>query len=596
MGRSKLKFTRSIMAGMSFLFGFCWSHDKIYILLLVVKQLTSSALPLLLIFIPKYILDLLTEAMSPDTALTYILILCCIYLVVRLFDNYCDANIFVRKLGIFNDFQIQLSRQLAFADYGQIESSSFLDIKEKAFKFLYGEAGFASALEQMFSLIDNVILFVSIIVIVSQLNILLIAGFIAVALLNAYFSSKTRKRANQFDIEKAPLERKNMYYGSLFSEYRYGKEIRVNNLVEWLSGKYTLVLQDVLKSYKKIVRTRAKAEYTNSFFSTLQTMLILAALAFQYAAKAITAGDFMMYWSSANSFNSAMFMATGSITSIFRYNDYYEAVKKYLNMPSSMRAGKKPLDDIETIEFKNVWFRYPEQKEYALKNISIKINAREKWSIVGENGSGKSTFIKLLARLYDVEQGEILVNGVNIKEYDYEKYVSRFSVVFQDSQLFSMSVYENITFSGPLKENGPRFEDAVEKAGIKGKIAGLSNAEDTIIHRDFDDNGYEPSGGEVQKIALARAIYKDGSLFILDEPTASMDPRAEYELYSHFNYVTKDRTVIFISHRLSSTRFCDKVALFSGGSILEIGTHKELMESNHYYKELYMMQAQYYRD
>ena len=248
------------------------------------------------------------------------------------------------------------------------------------------------------------------------------------------------------------------------------------------------------------------------------------------------------------------------------------------------------------IELKNVWFRYPEQKEYALKNISIKINAREKWSIVGENGSGKSTFIKLLARLYDVEQGEILVNGVNIKEYDYEKYVSRFSVVFQDSQLFSMSVYENITFSGPLKENGPRFEDAAEKAGIKGKIAGLSNAEDTIIHRDFDDNGYEPSGGEVQKIALARAIYKDGSLFILDEPTASMDPRAEYELYSHFNYVTKDRTVIFISHRLSSTRFCDKVALFSGGAILEIGTHKELMESNHYYKELYMMQAQYYRD
>lgn len=584
------------MAGMSFLFDFCWHHDKIYILLLFLKQLTSSALPLLLIFIPKYVLDLLVESLSPNTALTYILILCGLYLVLRLFDNYCDANIFVRKLGIFNDFQIHLSRQLAFADYGQIESSSFLDIKEKAFKFLYGEAGFASALEQMFSLIGNVILFVSIIVIVSQLNILLIAGFIVVALLNAYFSSKTRKKANQFDIEKAPLERKNMYYGSLFSEYRYGKEIRVNHLIEWLSSKYTIVLQDILKSYNKIVKTRVKAEYTNSFYNTLQTVLILIALAFQYAAKAITAGDFMMYWSAANSFNSAMFMATGSISSIFRYNDYYEAVKKYLNMPSGMRDGKVPLDDIETIEFKNVWFRYPEQKEYALKNINIKISAHEKWSIVGENGSGKSTFIKLLARLYDVEQGEILVNGINIKEYDYEKYVSKFSVVFQDSQLFSMSIYENIAFSDSLKEADTRFDDAVSKAGIKEKIAGLHNAEDTIIHRDFDDNGYEPSGGEVQKIALARAIYKNGSLFILDEPTASMDPRAEYELYYHFNYVTQDRTVIFISHRLSSTKFCDKVALFSDGSILEIGTHKELMGANLYYKELYMMQAQYYMD
>lgn len=591
----KLRSAKSILAGMGFLTKFCWQHDKMYILLLSVKQLSSSALPLLFLYIPKYILDMLIGVGEPQRIALHILVLCGLYLAIRLLDDYCDAHIFVRKLHIFNDFQMYLSQRLALADYGQIESNSFLNIKEKAFKFLYGETGFASALEKLFSLFGNVLLFASIIAIISTLNVFLLLSFLVLTAFNAFFSSKSRRKANQFDIEKAPLERKNMYYYNLFNEYQYGKEIRVNGLTDWLGEKYKDALEEALKSYKKIVKLRVRANYVSSTFSTLQNMLTLLALTFQILAKKITGGDFMMYWSAANSFNSAMHSAIDSVVTILRYNDYYEAVKEYLNLPSTMYGGNKPIERVETVEFRNVWFRYPGQEDYALKNINVRMNAGEKWSIVGENGSGKSTFIKLLTRLYDVERGEILVNGVNIQEYDYRQYVRVFSVVFQDTQMFSMPVFENVALSGSSsREARAQVAEALEKAGVKSKIDSLKNGAATMLHKDFDDTGYEPSGGEAQKIALARAIYKDGSLFILDEPTASLDPRAEYELYSHFHQITQDRTVIFISHRLSSTRFCDKVVLFSKGSILAEGTHKELMEKSEYYKELYMMQAKYY--
>ena len=596
MSISKPKSIKSILAGMTFLFQFCWKNDKIYIFLLFIKQLTSSTLPLLFIYIPKYVLDMLINIEGRQEILIYIVVFCSLYLLIRLLDNYCDANIFVRKLHIFNRFQVYLSEQLALADYGQIESNSFLNVKEKAFKFLYGETGFASALEKFFSLFGNVLLFASIIAIISTLNIFLIISFLLLAGLNAYFSSQNRRKANQFDIEKAPLERKNMYYYNLFNEYRYGKEIRVNNLAHWLQEKYKGALEDALKSYRKIVKLRVRANYISSAFTTLQHIFTLLALTFQLLTKWITEGDFVMYWSAANSFHSAMYSAIDSIVTILRYNDYYEAVKKYLNLPSTMYNGNKQIKTIETIEFKDVWFRYPGQKNYALKNINVCMNAGEKWSIVGENGSGKSTFIKLLTRLYDVEKGEISVNGLNIREYDYHQYVKAFSVVFQDSQLFSMSVLENVALSESSWASHVQVDEVLQKAGIKDKIDNLREGSATMIHKDFDDNGYEPSGGELQKIALARAIYKNGSLFILDEPTASLDPKAEYELYSHFHQITQDKTVIFISHRLSSTRFCDKVLLFSDGSILAEGTHKELMESNCHYKELYMMQAKYYTD
>ena len=231
---------------------------------------------------------------------------------------------------------------------------------------------------------------------------------------------------------------------------------------------------------------------------------------------------------------------------------------------------------------------------WALKNVNLTIERGQRLSLVGENGSGKSTFIKLLCRLYDPTEGVILMDGVDIRDFDYDQYLAQFSTVFQDFSLFDFSLRENLAFDGRASDE--RIMEAIRQVGIEQRVNTLPNGLDTHVGRTFDENGFEPSGGEAQKIALARALIKDAPVVILDEPTAAMDARAEYELYRNFSELTGGKTAIYISHRMSSSRFCDKVAVLENGRLTECGTHDELMALGGQYAELYAMQAQYYTD
>lgn len=215
-------------------------------------------------------------------------------------------------------------------------------------------------------------------------------------------------------------------------------------------------------------------------------------------------------------------------------------------------------------------------------------------SIVGENGAGKTTFIKLLTRLYDPTEGEILFNGVNIKKIEYEQYMSLFSTVYQDYKLFSFSLKDNIALNLPVDDK--RIQTVLERVGLSEKLRTLPKGMDTMLYKNFAEDGFEPSGGEGQKIALARALYRDTSFVILDEPTAAWDPRAEYEMYRNFNEMVAGKTAVYISHRMSSTKFCDKVAVFTKGKLVEYGTHNDLIKKDGLYKELFDMQAQYYKE
>ena len=219
----------------------------------------------------------------------------------------------------------------------------------------------------------------------------------------------------------------------------------------------------------------------------------------------------------------------------------------------------------------------------------------EKLAVVGMNGSGKTTFIKLMCRLYDPTEGEILLNGVNIKKYDYDEYLAVFSVVFQDFKLFSFSLGENVASGADYDVD--KVMGSLHQSGFGERLATMPEGIKTSLYKDFDENGIEVSGGEAQKIALARALYKDSPFIILDEPTAALDPIAEYEIYSKFNEIVGDKTAIYISHRLSSCRFCDKIAVFDNGQIVQRGSHDELVadESGKYY-ELWHAQAQYYTE
>lgn len=270
---------------------------------------------------------------------------------------------------------------------------------------------------------------------------------------------------------------------------------------------------------------------------------------------------------------------------------------EYLDLPNSMYQGslttEKRADRNYTVEFRGVSFKYPGSEAYALRDVNISFRVGSRLAVVGMNGSGKTTFIKLLCRLYDPTEGEILLNGIDIRKYRYDEYMDIFSIVFQDFSLFALPLGENVAASAQYDR--ARAEDCLQKAGFAERLADMPAGLDTYLYKELDKDGVEVSGGEAQKIAIARALYKDAPFIVLDEPTAALDPIAEAEIYSRFNEIAGDKTAIYISHRLSSCKFCDEIAVFDGGKIVQQGSHEELLaDADGKYAELWMAQAQYY--
>ena len=277
---------------------------------------------------------------------------------------------------------------------------------------------------------------------------------------------------------------------------------------------------------------------------------------------------------------------------------YLKPTFDFLDIPNNMYQGslttEKRSDRKYEIEFRDVSFKYPGTDTWALRRVSMKFEVGERLAVVGENGSGKTTFIKLLCRLYDPTEGEILLNGIDIRKYRYDNYLALFSVVFQDFKLLSQPLGANVAAAEGYDR--VRAADCLEQAGFGPRLAELPKGLDTCLYREFEDSGVEISGGEAQKIALARVLYQDAPFIVLDEPTAALDPEAEAEVYTKFNDIVEDKTAIYISHRLSSCRFCDEIAVFDHGQVVQQGTHDALVETEGKYKALWEAQAQYYQE
>ena len=276
---------------------------------------------------------------------------------------------------------------------------------------------------------------------------------------------------------------------------------------------------------------------------------------------------------------------------------FLKTVYEFLDIPNSMYQGslttEKRSDRQYEVEFRDVSFRYPGSDIWALRHVSMKFKVGKRLAIVGEYGSGKTTFIKLLCRLYDPQEGQILLNGIDIRKYQYDDYMRIFSVVFQDFQLICQPLGNNV--AGSMEYDRARAQKALIDAGFADRLATMEKGLDTMLYRDLSEDGVDISGGEAQKIAIARALYKDAPFIILDEPTAALDPIAEAEIYEKFDEITGDKTAIYISHRLSSCKFCDEIAVFHEGAVIQQGTHEALVaDTTGKYYELWNAQAQYY--
>ncbi len=367
-------------------------------------------------------------------------------------------------------------------------------------------------------------------------------------------------------------------------------------------------LKDViLKEYEKRALRPPyfkEAEKNNIGYQTkcvLQDAVLTAAVFLLTAAKAYLGvfgiGYFILYRGAVSRFVKALSGIAADITQLRENSRYLQKVYKFLDMPADMYLGSLAVekrDDIDyEIEFRDVGFQYPGTDTWVLKHVNMKFRIGDKLAIVGENGSGKTTFIKLLCRLYDPTEGVILLNGIDITKYRYQEYMSLFSVVFQDFKLFQFSLAENV--AGSLAYDEARVKQCLAKAGFEERLCTLSDGVRSVIGRDYENRGIDLSGGEEQKIALARALYKDAPFVVLDEPAAALDPVAEAAVYENFQALVKDKTAVFISHRLSSCRFCDDIIVFHKGRLVQRGSHDVLVTREGRYCELWNAQAKYYR-
>lgn len=332
--------------------------------------------------------------------------------------------------------------------------------------------------------------------------------------------------------------------------------------------------------------------------SVVFTGIVYAFVCLKALSGAFGLGSVTQYVASITKVSEGMSSLVSSIGLMCNNTPFLELTFEYLDIPNTMYKGsltvEKRRDRNYQVEFRNVSFKYPGSDNWALRNVNMKFEIGKRLAVVGMNGSGKTTFIKLLCRLYDPTDGEILLNGIDIRKYNYREYMDIFSVVFQDFELFSLKLGQNV--AGKIDYDKALVTDCLEKAGFSDRLAEMKNGTETYLYKDYDNkNGVDISGGEAQKIAIARALYKDAPFIILDEPTAALDPIAEAEIYSKFDEIAGDKTAIYISHRLSSCKFCDEIAVFHEGAVIQHGTHDELVaDKNGKYYELWHAQAQYY--
>lgn len=584
--------------GVLYYFKMCWRLEKGFPVALICYELLNTARTVMLVILPKYIIDALFVTHNKEQAVRFLAVYVSFLFCVNFLTAVCLRFAMIRRNLSFQRFQSELGKKLMNVDFERIETPAFLDLKQKAERFVYSDGyGFGVILLEAIGLVGKVIAVISISAIIFTLSPYLILAVILIVILNACVFARTNKTGIKYRMEQSVQERRVRYYSEKMTDFQYGKEIRNYNLAPWFLDKYNEQIKVLSGFYAKTANTKFVSDVFNAVTFVIQLVISYFILIRDVFENALAVGNFTMYLSSVTAFASSLSEIITKSVELSQFNQYFASFKEYMDMPSMNTAhGEKPaLPSFFDIEFQNVSFKYGSSEKFALKDVNVKFNSRERIAIIGENGAGKSTFVKLLMRLYEPTAGKILINGVDIKEIDYNYYQTWFAAVFQDFKLFSFSIKDNITFGtadgGTANAELERF---ITAAGLKEVIDKLDKGLETLVYRDFDDAGFTPSGGEGQKIAIARAAYKNAPIVILDEPTAALDPKAENRIYEQFDEFFKDKCSLYISHRMAVTKFSDRVLVFDNSRIVQDGSPADLIKEEGKYRELYNLQAKFY--
>ena len=501
-------------------------------------------------------------------------------------------------------------------DYDILEKRETLDKIKKAQDgmnargdFSAFSAYFASFIEHALSIIYSIILLVPLFIPKASVmsgflpgllnkgySFLILIFMLALSIvISAIVKQKEAKLQHELFERNVQTNREYGYFYSLIFDYANGKYVRLYKSQPLIEKKMNKIVQYLEDSFKYMFTTANKNQLPVFFVNCLLQIVSYLYVGLKAIYGMISIGSALKYISAyANLVESVsgIFYSWIEINVKAEYLSYFYDFMEIQNKQYEGTIPTEKRDDNEfEIEFRDVSFRYPNTENFVLRHVNQKIKIGTKTAVVGKNGAGKTTFIKLLCRLYEPTEGQILLNGVDIRYYDYKDYSRIFSVVFQDFNLFSFSIAQNVACDKDFDEQ--KVTDCLERAGFGERLKTMPDGIRTNIYQ-MEDNGVEISGGEAQKIAIARALYKDAPFVILDEPTSALDPVAEYEIYQHFDKMVQGKTSIYISHRMSSCRFCDKILVFDQGQIVEEGNHEELMAGDGLYSKLWNAQAQYY--
>ena len=581
-----------------------WQLNNQFIIAIIVMGVLSALYMLIGIYIPKIVLALVENKVTTDTMIKVLVAVGIIILVVKLINTKAQYVGEYAWDKVYKGLVSKYLRKSFTTDFKNMENPDFLDLIERSKHAMYNYQGISGYCRRGSNILSNIVLVVIAGAAIAVINplIILVLVFISYFIYKILDSTMEWTKVNFRDAMSSNF-RKNYYFSSTARDFKYAKDIRLFKMQDFIEQTWKDINTVYYAACKKNHRKWVMCEAKMSFLRLFQNLLLYIVLIYMVLNKGMSISDFVLYIGLVASFSTAMTdmfcnmvwmnmnrMELDDFRTFMDWNEDKPDTEKGEGV--SKNIGLKQFE----FKFENVSFKYPGHEKYVLKNINLTIEAGSKLAVVGINGAGKTTLTKLLMRLYEPTEGRILLNGVDVKNYDRDTYFKIFAPVFQNIEIFAFPVWQNISMKPENETDKNKTMEALERSGLDEKINKYENKIDTMLLRIFDPNGVDLSGGERQRLAMARALYQNREVLVLDEPTAALDALAEDRMYQEFNEMVKGKTAIFISHRLSSTRFCDKIVMFEDGRITEEGTHEQLIKANGKYRNMFQVQAQYYKD
>lgn len=578
-----------------------WKVSPAYVLLILLNGLIGGGKIILNMVLPMFLIDELTGGRDVKKLILFGACIVANNVIMTFITDSLQKYRDVKDEWVQNVMVEKLGERIMNLEYSYLENTYYLDLKERAIFAVQNQSAIVAIITLIANTVQGVITLAGLMVILFTLGpVLMTAIAIGVVLMILIVKAASGTMVALMN-RIIPINRIFGYYAGVAADKPAQKDLRLYHMDKLVTEKIRQSNETTCDEFDVANRKMGLANGANGVITEF-----ISAFTYGYVGirtisdmfgSRITLGSLTMYVSSAITFSSTIIQFGENLIGLWQNSQFLVPYQEFMALKEeTIEDGGVPMDDtVETLEFRNVSFTYPKAEKPVLKNVSFVVKKGEKISIVGLNGAGKSTLVKLICRMYKADSGEILVNGRDIYDYDYLSYMNVISAVFQDYKLFNFTIEENIS----CRESGAdekRVNYLIDEVGMREKIDTLPEGIHSRFGKEYDEDGVELSGGQGQKIAIARALYKKASMVILDEPASALDPIAEAEIYEKFNSLVEDKTAIYISHRMSSSVFCDRILIIDGGTVSDFDTHENLMKkTDSLYYKLFTSQAENYK-